>query len=159
MIIIFLLPSVLAIHGIGIDISHCGMNISVFREYLLLKGPNSEDVIQTRKYMIKDITTLKLVEGNYIHDYPDDIFLRQFLWLHPFDHSEVDKKTPNYLYFISPSFLYMSEDRKTYDPNCLRIVRNVLFPLVRKFWLLYHQKNSDEFELTAKELNIMANFK
>ena len=120
---------------IGVNISQCNMSIGIWPDYVILKGPNSDNKTHARKYTFESITTLKMVEGNYLHDYKHDELLKRVVLTRPSFTCRNRKKTHDYLYIVSPSFFYMSLDRSNYETKCLQMAREVLYPVIRQFWI------------------------
>lgn len=151
--ILLLFSLSLATDEVEINIDWCEIKLRVRSDSFILVSPNSDRKPSSRKYLFESVHTLKLVEGNYLSDHRND----QFLSLVPtLITSKRDREEKDYLYIISPSVLYLSSDFGNYRKECLIAARNIVFPVIRKFWLRHHIGWPSEFELTSTELESLA---
>jgi hypothetical protein len=132
---------------LGINVSQCGISLGIWRNYLIIKGPNSEFKPHGRMYTFKSITTLQLVEGNYLRDHKNDDLLREVFLTKPSSVYRGEKKTNDYLYIISPRFFYMSLDRDSYESSCLKLARELFYPFIRQYWIRNEISNFSDMEI------------
>jgi hypothetical protein len=123
-----------------ITIEHRGCAIKMTFYYgvvgvTLIRG--NDPIATERNYSYHSMRHVKLVEGNFENDRHKDESLKV---LYDGYRQRSSTHENDYLYVISPHFLHLFVDFKTYRYECITLTKEVLQPILRLYWLRYHTK-------------------